>query len=189
MRGRQRLVDLVKRVVVRKACYHIMLRHQDTASFNGLRRKGMGTAGMILSFLVSFKGGKVLLHKPPWTRCECDGRYHPNDDSHYPVGSEPNGLISLQSNGRLPQGLQGLGRSCPKRERGDAKSCWSRKLTALANQTHLNSSERTYLNIAARTSSLTACKMENALTQSQLLAGQHFTRRQPTLILLRSQLW
>ena len=59
MRGRQRLVDLVKRVVVRKACFHIMLRHQDTASFKGLRRKGMGTAGMILSFLVSFKGGKT----------------------------------------------------------------------------------------------------------------------------------
>ena len=174
---------------MRKACFHIMLRHQDTASFKGLRRKGMGTAGMILSFLVSFKGGKTLPHRPPWTRCECVGRYHLNDDSHCSVGSEPNGLISLQSYGRLPQGLQGLGRSCPKRETGDAKSCWSRKLTALVNQTHFNFSERTYLNIAARTSSLTACKMENALTQSQLLAGQHFTRRQPTLILLRSQLW
>ena len=63
--------------------------------------------------------------------------YHPNDNSHYPVESEPNGLLSLQSNGRLPQGLQGFGRSCLKRESGGAKSCWFKRLAGLANKTHL----------------------------------------------------
>ena len=64
--------------------------------------------------------------------------YHPNDNSHYPVESEPNGLLSLQSYGRLPQGLQGLGRSCLKRQAGGTKSCWFRRLAAPVRVKELN---------------------------------------------------